>query len=106
MRTITGIFLLLIAAPASACVVAVPNLSYQQWLAYCGPEIIRMCGPASQAIPDCPQRAGQAGYQDYQRSQAFLYRQGCPQGARQCINGWISWCNGTQWMTTSSRCGR
>ena len=101
MRILFGCLVLLtLASPASACVVMVRGLTFQQWLPYCHGQIIQFCG----ANRGCQQQFARAAYQTYQASQVPAFAGGCAAGASRCRNGWVDVCNRGQWMATGSRC--
>ena len=106
MRTIATLILLMTAVPAAAqCNVTQPGLSYGQWWRICSATVIQTCNtvPGGASGGNC-QAIATAMYQTYVASQ-YARPSSCNwNGATACINGWVSRCQGGQWMTTPSRC--
>jgi len=104
VRLLAGCVVLLAAfgAPASACVVPIFGLTFEQWLPHCYAEIVRFCG--SNRV--CQQQYARAAYQTYLASQQYRPFGGtCSPGAARCRNGWMDQCGGNgQWMATGAQC--
>ena len=97
----------LTTVPASACIVAIPDLTFEQWFPFCAAEIEQTCsGPVSQLVPNCRETMAKGMYATYVQSQ---YHPPCGQqnaGASMCINGYVATCNGTIWVTSGQICTR
>ena len=105
MPTIAIVFMASITVHASACVVAEPNLTFEQWHRYCAAEIDQTCSnPPFKIFPDCSDSIARAMYRTYADSQSFPPCGQNNPGEAMCINGYVSTCNGAQWMTGSLRC--
>lgn len=96
-----------LTTPAAAtCLVAVPNLSFEQWYPYCAAEIAQMCNaPKLRNVPNCKEAIAKAEYENYHPNPLPATSCG-PQNAGQsrCVGGWMARCDGTLWQRTAKHC--
>ena len=106
MASIIGLTISFVAPAAQApCLVTERGLSFQQWYQICAPQVAQTCTMVPMQGPACIQAVAQAEYQTYVQSQyVSMACQPYQAGMRQCINGWVATCNGTEFMTSAQRC--